>query len=446
VPPGRRLAALVVVLALISVPPVVLRVLCVGKSCEETSSAPARVPFCPLPDDVKALIAAGYYAGRSPDVIGVTASTTLQGGSDPESEGAPWPATSPPPDTRVPIVLFGDGVAPDAMLPDGIELDRIAPSLADVLGFHRDHPEVRAGTAIPGVAGGAAPRLVVQIVWRDVGTADLQSSPGRWPFLRNLMRTESAATLEGSTGSVPLDPAATLTTIGTGGPPSQHGITGSFVRNDVGAVTRVWGPGAPTSVIATLPDDLDAPAPLGRFDQDPLIGLVATDTSDLGLIGGTWYVGHDRDDVSIAPNDPLPDVQRLLDHDYGADETPDVLAVVLTGSVAAMDSRTREIVEATRAAGTTATFVVTATGTTARDAPSAASVAEEVDAVATTSSPMVQALVPGGLFLDQGVLQESGLSSSAAVQSMLEMRSPSGGEKLFADAFPGFAVSFARYC
>jgi hypothetical protein len=44
------------------------------------------------------------------------------------------------------------------------------------------------------------------------------------------------------------------------------------------------------------------------------------------------------------------------------------------------------------------------------------------------------------------VLEESGLSSSAAVEAMLDMRSPSGGEKLFADAFPGFAVSFARYC
>jgi hypothetical protein len=288
--------------------------------------------------------------------------------------------------------------------------------------------------------------LVVQIVWRGVGTADLESSKGHWPFLRRLIRTESAATLDGDTGSVPLDPAATLTTIGTGGPPSQHGITGSFVRNREGEVMPVWGPGAPTSVISTLSDDLDAPAPLGRFDQAPLIGLVATDTSDLGVIGGTWYLGHDRDDLGIAPDDPVPAVRRLLGGGYGADAIPDVLAVVLNGSIARMDSRTRGIVDAVDSIGTTSTFVVTATGTTAPAAASAGSVTQQVDAAVPTSRPVVEASVPGGLFLDQGVLEESGLSSSAAVEAMLAMHSPSGGEKLFADAFPGFAVSFARYC
>jgi hypothetical protein len=286
---------------------------------------------------------------------------------------------------------------------------------------------------------------VVEIVWRGVGTADLESSPDAWPFLRKLMRSGSAATLDGDTGSVPLDPAATLTTIGTGGPPSQHGITGSFVRNEQGRVTRVWGAGAPTSVISTLPDDLDAPAPFGRFDQAPRIGLIATDTSDLGLIGGNWYQNHDRDDVTIA-RDPLPTVRRLLDRGYGADEAPDVLAVVLDGPVANMDSRTEAIVAAAGAGGEPTAFVVTATGTTTPQVASAGYVADQVDGTAATARPLVQTVVPGGLFLDQGVLEEYGLSSNAAVQTMLQMQSPSGGEKLFADAFPGFAVSFARYC
>jgi hypothetical protein len=209
-------------------------------------------------------------------------------------------------------------------------------------------------------------------------------------------------------------------------------------------VTRVWGPGAPTSIISTLPDDLDAPG--GRFGQAPLIGLVATDASDLGLIGGTWYPDHDRDDVAIPARDPLPAIRRLLSAGYGADSTPDVLGVVLDGSMESMDARTRAIVEEVRATGTTVTFVVTATGTTSPKAVPASSVMQQVDAAAATSRPIVQVSVPGGLFLDQGVLEESGLSSSTAVDAMLEMQSPDGGEKLFADAFPGFAVSFARYC
>ena len=58
-------------------------------------------------------------------------------------------------------------------------------------------------------------------------------------------------------GSLPLDPTAVETTIGTGGLPSQHGITGTWVRNAQGRLVRAFGPGAPTPVIAALGDDLD---------------------------------------------------------------------------------------------------------------------------------------------------------------------------------------------
>ncbi|HEY7399327.1 MAG TPA: hypothetical protein VH989_00355 [Actinomycetota bacterium] len=444
-PPGRRLPALLVALALVAVPPVVLRALCVGESCDSAPSGPAHVPFCTLPARVKALIAAGYRSGRSPDVLGVTATADLQGGTDPASEGALWPAVSPAPDTRVPIVLFGDGVAPGAHLPDGMGLDRIAPSLADVLALTRAHPQVRAGTAIPGISAGTQPALVVEIVWRDVGSTDLESNERRWPFVRNLMRASSAATLDGDAGSLPLDPAATLTTIGTGGTPAQHGITGTFVRNTEGVVTRAWDARAPTSVISTLADDLDAPTPFGPFDQAPRIGLVATDPSDRGLIGGNWYQGHDDDDVTIAPDGPLRAVRGALAHGYGADATPDLLGVVLSGSVATMDARTKAIVATIRSTGRSTAFVVTATGTTAPTAAAGASIARQVDASVGTDLPLVQAAVPGGLFLNQAVLESSGLSSSAAVDAMAQMQTPDG-EKLFADAFPGFAVSFARYC
>ena len=54
-------------------------------------------------------------------------------------------------------------------------------------------------------------------------------------------------------------------------------------------------------------------------------------------------------------------------------------------------------------------------------------------------------MTPGGLFLDQDVLAADGLSSAAAVRPMLGMRD-GDGRTVFADAFPGFAVSFARYC
>ncbi|MGH2577198.1 MAG: hypothetical protein ACRDG9_05535, partial [Actinomycetota bacterium] len=49
---GRRLLVLLLVLAVIGVPAGVLRAACVGKSCP-AEVAPARVPFCPLPAELK---------------------------------------------------------------------------------------------------------------------------------------------------------------------------------------------------------------------------------------------------------------------------------------------------------------------------------------------------------------------------------------------------------
>ncbi len=454
-PSGRRLAVLLVVLALAGIPPVLLRALCAGKTCGGSGSGAVGVPFCPLPASLKTLIAAGYRAGRSPDVLGVTNGVSLTGGTDAADAGVGWPSVGPTPDPRVPIAFFGAGIDERASVPPGTGLDQIAPTLADALGFRRSHPEVRAGTAVGGVADGPAPRLVVEIAWREVGTAELEASPGRWPFLRGLVRGgHAAATLQGTTGSLPLDPAATLTTIGTGGLPSQHGITGTLIRGNSGQVVRAWGSGAPTSVISTLPDDLDH-----AMHEAPKIGLVATDPSDRGIIGGTWYVPHDTDDAVVAPTDPLPAVRRLLSAGYGADAVPDVLAVVLRGTLRQMDARTEGVVRAVDATGRRAAFVVTATGGTratgatgatgsATGAPAApaASVAQRVDAAAGGATPIVAAAVPGGLFLDQRVLAASGQSSNAAVQAMLSMQRASADEKLFADAFPGFAVSFARYC
>ena len=68
---GRRLAVLVVALALVGAPAVALRAFCVGKSCaQEDIAAAAAVPFCPLPAALRDQIVAGYRQGRSPDVMG----------------------------------------------------------------------------------------------------------------------------------------------------------------------------------------------------------------------------------------------------------------------------------------------------------------------------------------------------------------------------------------
>lgn len=446
---GRRLLTLLVVLAAIGVPAGVLQALCVGRSCEAESHGAPRVPFCPLPAALRDLLANGYREGRSPDVLGVVQDRPVY--TEISGIRLSWPAAGTAAgDTAVPLAFAGAGVRRDIELPSGVTLDRVAPTIAEILGFERPFPNVRSGTAFDGIAGGDAPTLVLLIGWKGVGAVDLSARPDDWPFLASLL-DEGAGTLEASAGSLPLDPAATLTTLGTGGLPSQHGITGSFVRNDTGEVVAAFGTGAPVPVIATLADDLDAPSSPGvpsPFEQRPVISLVATGDRDRGLVGGDWYENHDTDRVILAGGAEAVSSARSLLADNTDDGAPDLLGVVLDGSIGSMDRRSEQIVAAAEDATAGSVLVVLAgTGPEASSTsadPDGALVSAVEDAV-PGAAPAVAATVPGGIFLDQRVLTEAGVSGQVAVDALLGVTS-SDGREMMADAFQGFAVSFARYC
>ena len=169
-------------------------------------------------------------------------------------------------------------------------------------------------------------RLIVLIGWKGVGTAELEAAPDAWPRLDPLV-AGGAGTVTGTTGSLPLDPAATLTTIGTGAIPAEHGIIGSLIRDDRGRVVRAWSDAAPPSIVSTFAEDLD-----DGTGQTARIGLVAPRATDRGLVGGDWYLDADRDDRRMGPGDPVRAVSRLIATGYGRDPTVDVLGVVLEGS------------------------------------------------------------------------------------------------------------------
>src|SRR5262249_19732387 len=162
---GRRLTVLLVALALIGIPAAVLRIGCVGNSCRSDAAAVAApAPFCSLPPSLRTLITNGTYDGRSPDVIGVGASTPVV------TDGVAWPseAASAQPGS-VELTFVGRGIRSSPSAP-GVSLDQVAPTLEPLLGLHRPHPEVRAGTAIPGVvASGAHTPLVVLLVEKGIG-------------------------------------------------------------------------------------------------------------------------------------------------------------------------------------------------------------------------------------------------------------------------------------
>ena len=394
---------------------------------------------------MKTLIANGFYEGRSPGRARrrrACRSPAAEAGEAVERRG---PATDPPPDPRVPLAFLGTGVDPAATLPEQLTLDRVAPTLAEILGVRWQLPgRARRALSITGLANGDRPRLVLEVVWTGGGTRRARGRPR--PRRRRgggSPARGAVASTEATTGSLPLDPAATLTTIGTGGPPSQHGITGGADPRRAGEVVRPWSDGAPTSVIAALPDDLVAARPVHEGRR-----RAAGDRSTEGIVGGTWYDTGDVADVTLERRHPAARGRRDAAPTATAPTTrPDVLAVVVAGPASAFAARSRRSCPQVRARGPRhhgrrgGDRRARARRRRPRLRRRRPRGRERAVLGARSSRPST----PGGLFLDQDVLAADGLSSGAAVRPMLGMRD-AAGRTVFADAFPGFAVSFARYC
>lgn len=211
-------------------------------------------------------------------------------------------------------------------------------------------------------------------------------------------------------------------------------------------MVRAWSASAPTSVIATLADDLDE-----TWDQRPLIGLVGTDPADRGIVGKAWYGKADPDAILVArrPGERRRAIERLLTHGFGGDRTPDLLAVVADGSLRRLDDELGRIVRAAReASGGSVLIVVTATGSV--EAPigrrlSAGHLVRALEDAPVTEGRLVEAATPAGFFLDRATLASERVPGSAAVDALLATTGPGGGP-LLADVFQGYAVSFGRYC
>jgi hypothetical protein len=233
---------------------------------------------------------------------------------------------------------------------------------------------------------------------------------------------------QATSGSLPLDPTAVEATIGTGGLPSQHGITGTKIRDNVsGRVVTAFGPGAPQPIIATLGDDLDK-ATGGRTR----IGLVASAPGDMALTGDHWYGGAPIvDRIAHVSGDDRVNIAPFLADGWGADSVPDLLAVGLSGSFPA-DERTMAAIEArVLRAVPDATLVVAGTGSL--------KVKHAVHATAPTGT---DTLAAGGAFVERG---PSALPAQNVVDAMHAGTAPDGSP-MFADAFASYAVQFGRYC
>jgi hypothetical protein len=428
---SSRALKLLIVLLIAAAPAVALRAVCEGRACVDPEEASADAPFCSLPPRIRNLLERGFRDGRAPDILGVTGDAVLT-----TEDGARWPSISDPA-TEVPIVFAGAGVDPEADVPTGTRVDAIAPTLAEIMGIRRPHPEVRSGRAIEGVASSGTPSLVLLVALKGVGSDEAEEIESLQGLLEN-----GAGTATGDTGSLPAEPVAVMTSMGTGGLPYQHGMTAALIRTDEGLLTTAWGGRSPVSVIAALGDDLDQ-----QLDQRPLIGLVGTEAGDRGLIGGNWYVDVDRDEV-VLDQDVARGAETILARGFGRDDTTDLLAVALEGPPREMDMDLRKLIAlATRRAGRgSLTVVVAGTGSSAPPGVTTeAEVVESIESELAGSAGVIAAPSAGGLFLDQQTLSREQIAQDEILDAMRSARTKSG-EPLFADFFSGFAISFARFC
>lgn len=420
------------VFILIAVPAAVFRARCGVGGCGP-EPVKAIVPFCSLKEEVRTALAAGFREGRSPDVFMVTQGEGTGISAPGRESDFPWPTVQAPPTGA--LMLWGHGIDAEADVPADASADDLAPTLATLMGVERPHPEVRSGEPLSVIEAVSPPKLVVQIVWKgtDLDSAELASLLDR-----------GTGGLRFGLGSAPADPAAVLTTIGTGGVPAQHGITGTLLRDQEGKVARPWSKAVPLSVIAGLGDDLDE-----TTDQEALVGAILESSSEQGLVGGTWYLERDEDDFALAgaPEEGVRAFRQLLAGGYGADDIPDLVGIVQSGSTEELLQALGRIeAEANEATGGEVTFaLISLPGDPDGAVSLAGDVEGTVDALATPGSSLVQAVVPGGIFLDQDELAAERLEDDKVIDALKAMTT-TDGKPVFADVFPQIAISLGSFC
>lgn len=444
----RNRVVLFAIAALVAgLPAVAFHALCFGRTCDAVADASSETPFCSLPPDVRSAIARGFYEQRSGEIIAV-AETSVTGGTAFDRPGPQWPSVSNAPAAAA-VSLSGPGVESGAELGD-MGLDDVAATVASLIGLNRPHPEVRSGrpadVANPGSA--TQPRLVLEVIWKGVSAEDLKESLDRLPNVKALI-ANGASSFSVDPGSLPVDPAAMITTIGTGGVPADHGITGTLLRNDRGELVTAWGRRSPVNVIATLGDHLDESS-----RNRAVIGGVGTHVSDRGLIGGLWYPERDTDPFSVLRPDARPKTQAkaaielLRREPFGRDSTVDLLASAQSGTITELDKALGDVVRAARARTGGSVLVTFAAIDSETDASEprldSAGVARRVERSIPGRFEIIEATALGSFYLDQQVLADRRLSDDVALRSLFALKKYD--RPVFADVFPAIAITFGRYC
>ncbi len=259
------------------------------ESRKENVSGPS-VPACSVPPSQLVRIQRGHIAGQSEDIIVIPRAFNYLGSFALTSHSGPKNYLQ-----RVPLVLYGHGIAANGAIEDRASLADMYATAGRLFGVGL---EPRAGESLTRsleVEQSAPPRLLVVVVWDGVGNNVLERWPHAWPTLKRLSR-RGTSYVKAVAGSSPSITPATHSTMSTGVFPNEHGVTGIQYRSDARTISVSFEKREPSTLIpSTIGDQLDV-----AFDNEAKVGLVGWRSWHIGLLGhGAAYEGGDRDDLAL---------------------------------------------------------------------------------------------------------------------------------------------------
>lgn len=270
------------------------------------------------------LVRRGHLAGRSGELQLVLQpysssnypfeSRSLVPGDPRTSHAAPWLYLE-----RVPIAVFSPSLVTPGVRDDPVTLADLAPTTAQMLGLDFSAAD---GEPLPGVDRATVrPKIVVTFVidgggWNVLQHWTREGASDPWPNLRQLFG-RSLVFRNAIMGSFPAVTACAHATIGTGGFPRAHGITGHYLRRNGHRTTAYGKLGEADPTFLLRPTLADAWS--RETNGEAWIGEIGYQIWHLGMIGrgggstARLPVAAYFDEANQTWSSQNPDLYRLPD-------------------------------------------------------------------------------------------------------------------------------------
>lgn len=240
---------------------------------------------CALQPELVERIWRGYDPERSEDLTMVPLEPNYSGTFSIPNHSGPWDYLQ-----QVPFVWYGPGqIRANGQIDTPASVTDIYSTAGALSGV--DLPQRQGTLRAEAIEEGAAPKVIMLIVWDGVGRNVLERWPDAWPNLKRL-EEEGTSYVNAVVGSSPSITPATHANMGTGTYPRRHRVTGIKYLNQEGKVFRAFS-GRDPGILArtTYMDDIDL-----ALGNEPKVGMIAWRSWHLGMLShGTQMEGGDDD-------------------------------------------------------------------------------------------------------------------------------------------------------